>query len=137
MVPPARSLRSEDTALIDEFAPAGIERIEDFYELFVPRIYCGCEADDPMTATAFNDKVNPFGAKLNAFFGSDISHWDVPVMADVLGESREMVEHGFLTEDDYRDFVFANPVRFYTHANPSFFKGTVVESAADSVTAHT
>jgi predicted TIM-barrel fold metal-dependent hydrolase len=137
MVPPARSLRPEDTELIDEFAACGIERVDDFYELFVPRIYCGCEADDPMTATAFNDKVNPFGAKLNAFFGSDISHWDVPVMADVLGESREMVEHGHLTEDDYRDFMFVNPVRFYTHANPRFFEGTSVEADSRALTAHT
>ena len=40
-----------------------------------------------MTATAFNTKVNPFGARLNAMFGSDISHWDVPDMAEVLGEA--------------------------------------------------
>jgi hypothetical protein len=46
-----------------------------------------------------------------------------------------MVEHGFLTEEDYRDFMFVNPVRFYTHANPSFFKGTLVEAQADTVTA--
>jgi hypothetical protein len=88
-----------------------------------------------MTATAFNDKVNPFGAKLKAFFGSDISHWDVPVMADVLGESREMVEDGYLTEDDYRDFMFVNPVQFYSHANPSFFDGTVVQSKVDALRA--
>ena len=34
-----------------------------------------------------------------------------------------------MTEDDFRDFVFANPVKLWTAVNPDFFKGTVVESA--------
>jgi hypothetical protein len=29
--------------------------------------------------------------------------------------------------------MFVNPVQFYTHANPRFFDGTVVESAASAV----
>jgi hypothetical protein len=87
-----------------------------------------------MTVTAFNTKANPFGARFNAMFGSDISHWDVPVMADVLGEVYEMVEHGLFTDADLRDFVFANPVRFYTRGNPDFFAGTSVEGpVADAV----
>ncbi len=83
-----------------------------------------------MTTTAFNTRVNPFGSRLSAFFGSDISHWDVPVMTEVLGESWEMVEHGLITEADYRDFVFTNAVTFYTRTTPSFFAGTKVEAAA-------
>jgi hypothetical protein len=118
--------------LIDEFAACGIERAEDIAELFVPRFFFGCEADDPMTSTAFNTKVNPFGARLHAMFGSDIAHWDVPDMSEVLEESYELVEHGVLTEDDYEDFVFGNPVAFYTQANPAFFKGTTVEDAVDA-----
>ena len=31
-----------------------------------------------MNSTAFNTKVNPFGARLGAMFGSDVAHWDVP-----------------------------------------------------------
>jgi hypothetical protein len=27
---------------------------------------------------AFDRRVNPFGARLNALFGSDIGHFDVP-----------------------------------------------------------
>jgi hypothetical protein len=88
-----------------------------------------------MTATAFNAKVNPFGARFKAVFGSDISHWDVPVMEEVLGESREMVEHGYLTEDDYRDFMFTHPVEYFTYANPAFFKGTRVEADVDKLLA--
>jgi predicted TIM-barrel fold metal-dependent hydrolase len=127
--PKSESYRPQDLELLDEFAACGIERAEDIRDLFVPQFFCGCEADDPMTTTAFNTDVNPFGARLNAMFGSDIGHWDVPDMTEVLEEAMEMVEHGLITADDFRDFVFANPVRFYTKANPSFFEGTRVEAA--------
>ena len=72
--------------------------------------FFGCEADDPMTATAFNTKLNPFGARLHAMFGSDVSHWDVPDMTEVLEEAWEMVEHEWIDDDDFRDFVFTYPV---------------------------
>ena len=130
LIPPQRTLPQQDIDLIEEFAPAQIESAKDIYDLFVPRFFCGCEADDPMTSTAFNAKVNPFNARLGAFFGSDIGHWDVPVMNEVLPEAWEMVEHEIITEDDFADFMFGNAVRFYSHANPDFFKGTSVEAAA-------
>jgi hypothetical protein len=117
--------------MLDEFAALGIERAEQIKDLFVPNFFFGCEADDPMTSTAFNDKVNPFGARLQAMFGSDVAHWDVPDMTEVLGEAWEMVEHGHITERDFRDFMFTNPVNCFTRTNPSFFKGTAVESAVD------
>ena len=41
--------------------------------------YFGCEADDRMNATAFG-RANPFGARINAIFSSDIGHFDVPDM---------------------------------------------------------
>jgi Amidohydrolase len=125
----------EDPALLDEWAACGIERAEDIRDLFVPRFYFGCEADDPMTSTAFNTRVNPFGARLHAMFGSDIAHWDVPDMADVVEEAWEMVEHELISADDFRDFAFTNPVRLYTGGNPRFFDGTTVETAAREFTA--
>jgi hypothetical protein len=69
-----------------------------------------------------------YGAKLNALFGSDISHFDVPDMTEVLVEAYEGVEDGILSEDNFRDFVFGTPVRFWTAGNPNFFKGTAVEA---------
>jgi len=77
--------------------------------------------------------MNPFGARLRAIFSSDIGHWDVPDMTEVLEEAYELVEHGLLTEEDFRDFVFTNPVTLWTGMNPDFFKGTVVEQAATQV----
>ena len=50
-------------------------------------------------------------------------------MADVVPEAYELVEDGLITDGDFRDFVFANAIRFWGVANPNFFKGTVVEQA--------
>jgi predicted TIM-barrel fold metal-dependent hydrolase len=115
---------------LDDFAACGIERAEDIRDLFVPSFYFGCEADDRMNALAFNRQINPFGARLNALFGSDIGHFDVPDMAGVVPEAYELVEDGLITEDDFREFVLANPVRFWGESNPGFFRGTAVEREA-------
>ena len=120
----------EQPEMLDEFAPCRIDRPEDIHDLFVPRFYFGCEADDPMNSLAFNRALNRRGARLNTLFGSDIGHWDVPDVSGVLEEAYELVEDSLITEEDFRDFVFANPVTFYTSLNPEFFDGTVVEQSA-------
>jgi predicted TIM-barrel fold metal-dependent hydrolase len=120
---------------LDDYSRCRIERREDIRDLFVPRFYFGCEADDPINAWAFNRRANPLGARLNALFSSDIGHFDVPDMTDVLPEAYELVEHGLLTDDDFRDFMFANAVRFWGEVNPDFFKGTVVATQAAEVLA--
>ena len=84
---------------------------------------------------AFNTGVNPFGAELQVMMGSDIAHWDVPDMTEVLEEAWEMVDHGWIDQDAFEKFTFTNPARFYTGTNPDFFKGTVVESAVDQLLA--
>jgi hypothetical protein len=117
----------EDPSMLDEFAACGIERPEDVRDVFLRNFYFGCEADDPMNAWAFNARVNPYGARLNAIFSSDIGHWDVPDMTEVTAEAYELVEHGLITEDDFRNFVFANPARLWASMNPDFFKRTTVE----------
>jgi predicted TIM-barrel fold metal-dependent hydrolase len=120
---------------LDDYFRCKIERKEDIRERFVPRFYFGCEADDPINAWAFNRGANPMGARLNALFSSDIGHFDVPDMAEVVPEAYELVEQGLITDDDFRDFMFTNAVRFWGEVNPDFFKGTVVEKAAAEVLA--
>jgi predicted TIM-barrel fold metal-dependent hydrolase len=120
---------------LDDFAALGIERAEELRDLFVPSFYFGCEADDPMTSTAFRRQTTPFGAQLGAMFSSDIGHWDVPDMNEVLEEAHENVEKGWLDEAQFRAFVFENAARFYTDANPRFFAGTAVEDAVDALRA--
>ena len=64
--------------------------------------------------------------------GSDIAHWDVPDMSEVLHEAWEMVDHEWIDEAAFKEFTFSNPVEFYTDTNPAFFKGTIVEGAVDA-----
>ena len=122
-----------DLDLLDDFAACQIEKAEDIVDLFVEPFYFGCEADDPMTAVAFRGKGLPFDVKLKAVFGSDIGHWDVPEMRNVLEEAYELVEDGLVGEDDFRAFTFTNPVMLHARGNPDFFKGTVVEDAVDKL----
>jgi len=68
-------------------------------------------------------------------FSSDMGHWDVPDMEGIVEEAYELVEESLLSPEDFRDFTFANPVRFYTSANPKFFRGTAIESEAAHVAA--
>jgi predicted TIM-barrel fold metal-dependent hydrolase len=113
---------------LDDFAAAGIEKKRDIYDLFVPNYYFGCEADDPTTCYAFASKSNPFRAKLNAILASDISHFDVLDMTEILEEAWELVEKKGMSEEDFRAFTFTNAADLWTATNPDFFKGTVVET---------
>lgn len=112
----------------DDFAAAKIERKSDIRDLFVPCFFFGCESDDPTVTYAFS-KANPFGAKLGAVLSSDISHFDVPGMTEVLEEAWELVEEKGMSEEDFRAFTFGNAVKLWASQNPDFFKGTAVERA--------
>ena len=52
----------------------------------------------------------------------------------MLEEAWELVEHGLIDEEDFREFMFVNPARLHTALNPGFFKGTVVEGAVAKMT---
>ena len=88
------SLPDEDPATLDEFAACGITRAEDIRDVFTRQFHFGCEADDPINALAFDTARNPLGARLRALFASDIGHWDVPDVREVLPEAWELVEDG-------------------------------------------
>jgi predicted TIM-barrel fold metal-dependent hydrolase len=114
----------------DEFAAAGITRVEEIRDRFVPSFYFGCEADDPMNAVAFDRRLNPLGVQLKAMLGSDIGHWDVPDMRAVMEEAYELVEKGLMMENDFRAFTCDNSIELYAGLNRDFFKGTAVEAYA-------
>ena len=122
---------------LDDFQACGVARAEDIKALFSDCFYFGCEAEDPSNAWAFNARNNPFGARLNALFGSDIGHFDVQNMAGVLPEAYELVEDERIGAGDFKDFVFGNPVRFWGKTNPRFFEGTRVAQAAREILAAT
>ncbi|MDH3239799.1 MAG: amidohydrolase [Alphaproteobacteria bacterium] len=125
----------EDYDCMNDWAACGIEKEEDIYDLFVPKFFFGCEADDRTLSTAFDARMNHEGARLNAMFSSDVSHWDVPDMTETLVQAHGLVDKGLIDDDDFRDFTFTNIVRLHGEVNPDFFKGTTVESAAAKVLA--
>jgi len=120
-----------DDELLDEFRLAKIERKQDIKDVFDRNFFFGCEADDHCNALAFQTKLAPMGTRLNAMFSSDIGHWDVPEMGDVVPEAYELVEKGLLTEADFRKFTFSHAVTFFAGVDPDFFKGTAVEQAVE------
>jgi predicted TIM-barrel fold metal-dependent hydrolase len=113
----------------DDFAESGITGPDDIVRIFTEQLGFGCEADDAMNALAFDRSRLPHLIRLNAMFASDIGHWDVPDVREVLPEAWELVENGYLTEEDFVDFACGNVVRLLTDMNPRFFEGTAVADA--------
>lgn len=113
----------------DMFGDSLLTSVEDLYDIFANRFFFGCEADDPMNVLAFASHLNPGRTTLPAVFASDIGHWDVRDMREVVPEAYELVADGHIDAEQFRAFVFDNPVRLWAGMNPDFFRGTVVESA--------
>jgi hypothetical protein len=124
----ARDARQPRPEELEDFAAAGIESVEDIKSRWVDNFFFGSESDDRTVAHAFNDKANPLGVKINAIYSSDVGHWDVPDLTQVLAESYALVEEGAISESDFKAWVFDNPYKLYTEANANFFKGTAVEA---------
>lgn len=116
--------------VVNDFEAAGIEKPDDIVRQITRQCFFGCEADDPLAGLAFDRRRLPSGAALSPLFSSDIGHWDVAHMNEVLPEAHEHLEHGWMDRDQFRAFVCDNAVRMYTDANPDFFAGTALEDYA-------
>jgi hypothetical protein len=110
----------------DDFAASGINSKDEIRAVFSDNFYFGCEADDRATMWAFDPRM---GVRLRPVFSSDFTHFDVPDFREVIPEAFEMVEKGYVTAQDFREFTFTNAASLHTRNNPDFFKGTVVEQA--------
>lgn len=124
------SLWADHPDELDDWSACGLERAEQIAEQFIPAFYFGCEGDDRLVAAGFDTELNPYGVRLNAMFGSDVGHFDVEDMREVLEEAHETVDDGLMTDADFRSFAFENAVRLHGGMNPDFFKGTAVEAEA-------
>jgi hypothetical protein len=124
---------AEEEGGTDDFALAGVDGPEDIRDQFCNGFFWGCEGDDPLVAVAFDRRVNPLGATVPAFVGSDIGHWDVPDFGHPLQEAYEQIERGLLNPEQFGAFTLTNAIRFYGGDSPDFFSGTVVEGAARAV----
>lgn len=119
---------SEQPNDVDDFALAGVENEHDIHDRFVNNFWFGTGPDDPSVASAFNVRDNPLGAELRPIWGTDLGHWDAPDSSEALADTRELVERGILSEDQFAKVVFSNPHAFYTDLAPDFFQGTTLES---------
>ncbi len=117
---------SKPEHVVDDFEAAGVQSKADVRAVFAESFYFGCEADDRATMWAFDPRM---GVRLRPVFSSDFTHFDVPDFKDVIPEAYEMVERGWVNDQDFREFTFTNAARLHTRNNPDFFKGTVVERA--------
>jgi predicted TIM-barrel fold metal-dependent hydrolase len=115
-----------DADEVDEFAQAQIGTPDDIVELFTDHFYFGCEADDPMTAVAFDKNLPPYGHDLHPIFASDIGHFDVPDAAGVLEEAWELVKFEQLNMEQFKTFMFSNAAQLWSAQNPKFFEGTAI-----------
>lgn len=120
-------------AQLDDFAAAGVTSAADILQPLAERSYFGCEADDPLMPLAFDLTVAHTPVTLRPILGTDVSHWDAPVMNEVLPEAYELVEDGHVSEAQFEAFTFSNAVRLHGGVNPSFFSDTVCAQKAQAV----
>jgi len=116
--------------VVNDFAAAGIESAADVTRQITTQCFFGCEADDPLASLAFDTRRLPGDVPLCPIFSSDIGHWDVAHMHEVLPEAHEHLEKGWMDAQQFRAFMCDNAVRMYCDANPDFFAGTVLEGYA-------
>jgi predicted TIM-barrel fold metal-dependent hydrolase len=117
----------------DDWAQLGAPTRGALAERFATSFYFGCEADDRTVGLA-SARRNGLGVDLNATLGSDIGHWDVAHAERVIPEAFELVEHGVLTEAEFRSFTFDNAVSYLRSATPAFFAGTIIEPHISAAT---
>jgi predicted TIM-barrel fold metal-dependent hydrolase len=114
----------------DEFAAAGAFTADDIIRPLTERSFFGCEADDPLVPFAFRLPIAHRQVALQPMLGTDVGHWDAPVMAQVLPEAYEALDEGRMDPDHFESFVFRNAVRLHGSVNPAFFDGTPCEKPA-------
>ena len=122
---------------LDEWAQSGVRSAEDIRDIFTERFYFGCEGDDPLTMMAFRPMGTRFNSRLQAFYGSDIGHWERTRHGKDTRRCTKLLEKGLMTPADCADFVFTIPVQFWTSTNPEFFVGTAVQGEVNRVLAGT
>lgn len=113
----------------DDFREAGFESAADIAACF-DRFFFGCEADDASIPLAFPKPPSDHGHALNPVIGSDLGHWDVEDMRNVVPEAAELIDEAQLSTSEFRSFACDNTIRLHGEMNRDFFEGTRVEATA-------
>ena len=122
------SLPDEDPDTLDEFAACGIERAEDIRDVFTRQFHFGCEADDPLTALAFDAERNPLARGSRPCSRPTSATGTCPTCARCCprrGSSWRTVTR----PRRLPRLTFENPVSLWAEMNPKFFDGTTVADA--------
>ena len=116
-------------ASIDDFAESWISSPEDVRDVFTNQYFFGCEADDPMAAAAFDERLNPLGARIPALFAST----SATGMFLISGGCSKKRGNSWTTVCSVRTTFASSPsgarCDFGREPIPTFFKGTSVEKA--------
>jgi hypothetical protein len=62
-----------------------------------------------------------------------MGHYDLTDLRNAAVEAYEGIQNGLMDEEDFRDFVFVNPIKLHAGMNPNFFRGTILEQQAEKV----
>jgi hypothetical protein len=119
----------EPPAERDEWRQLGARDEAELVELFAPRFYFGCEADERTSAFACA-RSNPEGARLRPMLSSDLGHWDAGELEGILPAAWGLVAEGLVDEESFAELVWRNPSRYYLGQNPRFFEGTALAGSA-------
>lgn len=118
--------------VVNDFEAAGVQGVGDIVRQITTQCFFGCEADDASTAQAFESARLPERSTLSPIFSSDIGHWDVAHIDEVVPEAYEHIEKGWLDKEQFRAFMCDNALRMYSDMDPDFFAGTVLADYAQS-----
>ena len=95
---------------VDMFGESGFTSAQEIIDVFSEPLLLRLRGRRPHERPRVLPKgLNPGGVSLPAVFASDVGHWDVRDMREVLPEAYELVEHGQITEEDFAHFVFRQP----------------------------
>ena len=106
--PALLSLSDEEPTTLDEFARCGSESIEDIRDCS-PALLFRLRGRRPAHAPRSTPAIRRRAPQ--AHVRSDIGHWDVPDIREVLPEAWELVEHGHIDEEVFCAFHVRERVR--------------------------
>ena len=104
-------------------------RGEDIRDVFTRAFHFGCEADDPLTALAFDTARNPLARGSRRCSRPTSGTGTSPTSARCCPRRGSWSSTAHATEADFRSLTFENPISLWAGMNPSFFDGTTVEGA--------
>ncbi len=110
---------------IDDFAAAGIEKVEDIRDRWVNNFYFGPEADDRTVASRLQRPRRTRWGRRSTPSGPPT--WATGTCPDphrgARGELGPRASRASLGAADFKACVFGNPYRLYTEANPRLLRG--------------